>query len=1069
MLEHEVELLALFPSLLQHMPHYTFVHPWHWIDKLQCGITATDNAGNIVIFNHRAQELFDLAYDDMLGQNINEIATPLTYSSSSVLHDLNSGKNWFGMVHIRQENNHSEAIDVIHAPLFNNEGQCIGIVSCWDAKAFEHSLLSQASANIQTYTPLFQHLEQSSDSVLAIDSRGTIIFANKSLEFLLGYDLQHLVQSNINTITPPRLQANQLTHILHYLVVPVFQSLGIEPKLYVKHRQGYEIPLNIAVYPYISDSDWFIIVTMRPERTYYADALYGNILARDHSIQNTKQHNRDTNHVSSELSALRLIIEDLATVMTPMMVAEMIVQQELPRLGAEAGAFLSYDQTNHTFQLLSSHNSVPHLFDGFATILAQESQYLKQIAHSGQAVWQHVYDDPSQCGWKRANIPLLFKKHVIGMLCIRFPHDYEFDQEHQTLLSAVAHECAQALERARIYEAERLARAELEIASARLTFLSQASVVLAEYLDEQSMLERIATLAVPTLADFCMFDMLTPSGQLRRSFWHHHDPAIQEQLHHTREFQPEHFTVHHMIWRVLQERKPQLFNDFDDSWAQDISLKPDQVALIQLLGVHSLLITPLCIYNKNFGVMTFGYHKSSQRRYDQSDLTLMQDFARRIALAIEHIRLHMDARTAHAQAERAQQQARFLADASILLSQSFDQKALLQRFTQMSIPRLADFCVIFLQNSDGVIHRVASAHVDPAQEIILHALHSRPLIMTQSKHPVVQVIRSGQMVLNPYISDETMAGTAHNQEEIAWLRKLHPHSHIIMPLIARNQVIGAISFGMSESQRYYRLTDLALIEDLTQRAALAIDNARLYQLAQNALKVRDSFLMVAAHELKNPLSALIGNIQLLQRRMEVDMPIDARHIRSLEILNEQTQRIHKLIMALLDLTQMQSGKIQIVQETVDLCTLVKWIVDTLQRIDTSHPINYHLPEHPVLVLGDTMRLEQVIQNLLTNAIKYSPYGSDISISVSYNAEQTHGIISVSDQGIGIPENEVAYLFELFYRASNTSKQHSGGMGIGLAVIKEIVTLHQGTIQVTSQEGLGSTFTVYLPLHPDNSK
>jgi len=174
-------------------------------------------------------------------------------------------------------------------------------------------------------------------------------------------------------------------------------------------------------------------------------------------------------------------------------------------------------------------------------------------------------------------------------------------------------------------------------------------------------------------------------------------------------------------------------------------------------------------------------------------------------------------------------------------------------------------------------------------------------------------------------------------------------------------------------------------------------------------------------------------------------------------------------MALLDLTQMQSGKIQIVQETVDLCTLVKWIVDTLQRIDTSHPINYHLPEHPVLVLGDTMRLEQVIQNLLTNAIKYSPYGSDISISVSYNAEQTHGIISVSDQGIGIPENEVAYLFELFYRASNTSKQHSGGMGIGLAVIKEIVTLHQGTIQVTSQEGLGSTFTVYLPLHPDNSK
>jgi signal transduction histidine kinase len=318
-------------------------------------------------------------------------------------------------------------------------------------------------------------------------------------------------------------------------------------------------------------------------------------------------------------------------------------------------------------------------------------------------------------------------------------------------------------------------------------------------------------------------------------------------------------------------------------------------------------------------------------------------------------------------------------------------------------------------------------------------------------------------MFNPQVSDAVLEEISQHSDELHTLRMLVPASHILVPMIARQHVLGAISFGMSESRRSYSLADLALAEELAQRAALATDNARLYQLAQSALQVRDTFLSIAAHELKNPLAALLGNAQLLQRRMQSGVPIDKRHLRPLQVITEQTSRLHKLILTLLDLSQIQSGQLTIECSSVDLSALVRWVVNEVRPTLDQHTLICIMPDEPLIMIGDALRLEQVVQNLIANAIKYSPDGGPVTVELALKRSSSTICMAVTDQGIGIPEAELSQLFELFYRASNAVDRIVSGMGIGLAVIKEIVTLHGGTVSVHSVEGQGSTFTVCLPL------
>ncbi len=235
---------------------------------------------------------------------------------------------------------------------------------------------------------------------------------------------------------------------------------------------------------------------------------------------------------------------------------------------------------------------------------------------------------------------------------------------------------------------------------------------------------------------------------------------------------------------------------------------------------------------------------------------------------------------------------------------------------------------------------------------------------------------------------------------------------------------------------------------------------RARQQAEEAVSVRDSFLWVASHELRSPLTALLGNAQLLEMRTMRDNSLAEREQNNLQTVIRQGLRMNRMISVLLDHAQIQTGTLSVNPQPMDLVPLAQKIIKDLRDSTDQHSIRLEGLEH-LLILGDDLRLEQVFYNLINNAIKYSPKGGEITIRLLQESDQ--GIIHVSDQGLGIPAKDQKRLFNEFYRASNVKEAKINGSGLGLYVVHEIIRQHNGKISIESELGKGSTFTIQLPL------
>lgn len=231
--------------------------------------------------------------------------------------------------------------------------------------------------------------------------------------------------------------------------------------------------------------------------------------------------------------------------------------------------------------------------------------------------------------------------------------------------------------------------------------------------------------------------------------------------------------------------------------------------------------------------------------------------------------------------------------------------------------------------------------------------------------------------------------------------------------------------------------------------------------AEEALALRNQFLSLASHELRTPLTTVLGYIELLQRRVTKDNTLNERDQRTLQLIADQTQRLNKMITSLLDISRIETGQLSIEPAPVDVCALVTRVVDDVRATLGERHIEMLCPIHPCMIQGDELRLEQVFQNLVQNAVKYSPRNAPIGVVVRQHAGQVR--VAVQDRGIGIPQAALPSLFERFYRADNVDSSRISGLGIGLFVVKQIVELHGGEVMVESVEGEGSTFTVSLPL------
>lgn len=417
------------------------------------------------------------------------------------------------------------------------------------------------------------------------------------------------------------------------------------------------------------------------------------------------------------------------------------------------------------------------------------------------------------------------------------------------------------------------------------------------------------------------------------------------------------------------------------------------------------------------------------------------------------VRVHRAEMLATQAREEIIQRMRFLTDASRLLSASLDMQAILDKLALLIVPEIADWCSIDLFNSPGQIERVI-AHPDKfaATPWISELAQTWPASL-ENNSGVARVLRGGQLLVYPSIEPDSGASALPD----SLLRQV---SFICVPINIHSQCCGALTLmrGMSKP---YGMADLALARDLAQRLAMAFDNAQLYQEARTAIRLRDEFLSIASHELRTPLTSLLGYVQLLQRRVQRSNEITERENRAMQVIVDQVLRLNRMISTLLDVSRLQGGQFNLQKEEVDLAPLIMSAVEEIRPTLDKHTIELSGELPPLLMLGDELRLHQAFQNLLQNAIKYSPGGGHVKVSV--NCDDGWGCVTVKDEGIGIPKEALPHLFSRFYRAPNAEERHINGIGLGLYVVHQIVALHAGTVEVSSELGEGSAFTVKLPL------
>jgi len=408
--------------------------------------------------------------------------------------------------------------------------------------------------------------------------------------------------------------------------------------------------------------------------------------------------------------------------------------------------------------------------------------------------------------------------------------------------------------------------------------------------------------------------------------------------------------------------------------------------------------------------------------------------------------------------KRAEASVRFLSEISkALLGASLDVDSLFKSIAWLAVPRFADWCAVEAVE-DGVLvgEHVAIEHVSSSR--IERALEWRRRFPPESRSTigVAEVIRTAASQLHQEVPENFLAEYACESE--SELRHAGLRSAILVPMTLHGKVVGVITFVRAATRRRYGSQDLLLAEEIARRGASAVEKARLYRQAREAIGLRDEFLSVAAHELKTPLTTLQLHLGALQRSGETDRDKIVRRINS---ATRQTDRLSRLVEDLLDVSRITTGRVTLDRETCDLSELAREVVTQFESLALSAGTEIRT-DLAAGVTGrwDRVRIEQVIVNLISNALKY---GTGKPVSISVRADGAFAHLAVKDEGIGISEKDIGRIFGRFERA--VSARNYGGLGLGLFIAREIVDAHGGEIRAVSVPGEGAEFLVRLPIDP----
>ncbi len=414
-------------------------------------------------------------------------------------------------------------------------------------------------------------------------------------------------------------------------------------------------------------------------------------------------------------------------------------------------------------------------------------------------------------------------------------------------------------------------------------------------------------------------------------------------------------------------------------------------------------------------------------------------------------------------AEAAERRSAFLAEASEILSASLDYEATLASVVRLSVPRIADDCVLFEVEELRVARRIAVAHVDPEKVSLLEQLSELHLSSPAgAPRPLEEAVRTGRPRLDPGVSVES-ATVPLDPDLRTIYRRLGRRSSLILPLVARGQTLGVLFLATSDSGRTYGPADLALGEELSRRAAVALDNSRLFREMRAANDAKDQFLATLSHELRTPLTPVLALVAGLQE------DVRARGLRrELDVIRRNVELEARLIDDLLDLTRVARGKLELHFGEADARQVLMHALQTCARDLSAKRLQLSTvlaaDEHGVW--GDGPRLTQVFWNLVRNAVKFTPEGGAVRVR-SWN-ETVDGApwlaVEVADTGIGIEPGQLPRIFDAFEQGQRSITRRFGGLGLGLAISKAIVEQHGGSLTAFSEgQDRGSVFTLRMPV------
>ncbi|MDQ4080451.1 MAG: ATP-binding protein, partial [Gemmatimonadota bacterium] len=619
-----------------------------------------------------------------------------------------------------------------------------------------------------------------------------------------------------------------------------------------------------------------------------------------------------------------------------------------------------------------------------------------------------------------AAIPLIADGRRLGAIGLSFRSEQKFEADERAFMLGLAATCAHALERARSYDEALGARREAQTAADALGH-------------ERARLE---TIVQHMPAGLLLAE--APSGRLLRG-----NEQLERIVRH--EFRPSPNIAAYGEWQFTAP--------------SGATLLPEQFPLARSILHGERVVNETLRVTRGDG--TNGFVTVSS--------TPIVDASGRIVAAVATVFDVTEQR-------KSEEALRFLAEASSLLAATLDYEDTLPTIARLSVPFLADACIIDVIDGEGSVRRIAAVHRDADRAAAAEAALRSPPDPTALHHPVVRALRTGMSDLFPEYPPPARPGPTSGAPRTSadfprisgehlradpydFLGDLRPTSLIVVPLFARGHTRGAITLIVETRARRYGTAELSLAEEFARRAGLAVDNSRLYLAVQGANRAKSDFLGVMSHELRTPLNVIIGYTELLL--MGVPEPIPESSRQQVERVRNASNNLLHLIDELLAFSRLETDREEPRPGSALLSTLVNDSASAIAPLATERGLALRVdaPQEPVTLETDVAKVRHILVNLLSNAVKFTERGE---VVLTARLENDHVRFDVADTGVGIAPQFHERIFNPFWQVENQASRRVAGTGIGLSVARRLARLLGGDVTLTSKPGEGSTFTARMP-------